>query len=69
MSDAISDLITETRHHARRLSDEGDRLSARKLSTLADAAEVQWAREENERNNRREAQVLREAEEFYGGKP
>ena len=65
MTDPIRELLTEARHLARRLSDEGDRLTARKLSELVNAAEAQWARQENERRNREEA-VRSEAEEFYG---
>jgi hypothetical protein len=65
MADAIRELITEARHLARRLSDQGDRLTARKLSELVNNAEAQWAREENARRNR-EASVLREVEEFHG---
>ena len=65
MADPIRELLDETRHLARRLSNEGDRLSARKLSELVNNAEAQWAREENARRNR-EANVLREVEEFHG---
>ncbi len=68
MTDAIRELITETRHLARRFSDQGDRLTARKLSELVNNAEAQWARQENERRNREEG-AQREAAEFYGSKP